>query len=623
MSLNRIIKATCPDCKKEFPFEIWQNINVQLNSEMRDKVFDHSIFNFTCPHCGSKGYTEYPFLYNDMKNAFMIQYCPEEDSIEDYKKALQEIIDSDSAIGALNNRYLRIVTEYFQLVEKIKIFESGYDDRLIELLKAHEIKELNANNPENNLAFALFDLRTHKHISPKNPVPTFVYIRKDGEESFDCPISIIPGAVRQVKDEYNYLDDKSFVVDTNWANKYVYTEKLTSNLFEVDFDSDLISDEGSGIATKLIGLLEEEELQKKYMDSLNDGEKKAIKKSPKVSTDKIDDSLKAFYRYTNFKTALKEMRRKTDFPYRDQIGFLFDKIDMHEFYVAYFNFSNELFPALGVYYIKALVHGAKFDSGYPFDFSVESRDRTIKSMAVVWYNKLNGEKENDIRVLKGYYNNSKAKSFALSVKNMCIRYNYQFDLPENDPLRFDPLVTDRMWKEHKILEFQLYDKRRAAETTTRELIEECNNQLLAHVLDIWKASFTKYDIGRCFEEIAGYFYGLAFYDNDLYRKAYINQVISSAYRPNHFGMMYIKKQYKSEISGNEFQTYEIESGLPIRANEKLHEMIFERFKDCEKSDDKFGQIYYLNLLYNYYDEKSQEALEIDKRLNKLLRSLEL
>ena len=254
MSLNRIVKATCPDCKKEFPFEIWQSVNIQLNPEMREKVFDHSIFNFECPHCGSKGYTEYPFLYNDMKNAFMIQYCPEDDSIEDYKKALQEIIDSDSAMGALNNRYLRIVTKYFQLVEKIKIFESGYDDRLIELLKAHEIKELNLNKPENNLAFALFDLRTHKHISPKNPVPTLVYINKDGEESFDCPISIIPGAVGQVKDEYNYLDDKSFVVDMNWANKYVYTEKLSSNLFEVDFDSDLISDEGSKIGAKLIGL---------------------------------------------------------------------------------------------------------------------------------------------------------------------------------------------------------------------------------------------------------------------------------------------------------------------------------------------------------------------------------
>ena len=151
---------------------------------------------------------------------------------------------------------------------------------------------------------------------------------------------------------------------------------------------------------------------------------------------------------------------------------------------------------------------------------------------------------------------------------MVVRYIYKYELSEDDPLHFDPLITDRMWEEHEILESQIYDKMRESPTTTKELKEELLGQSLAHVLDIWKVSFTKYDIGHCFELIAGYFFSLAFYDNELYRKAYINQVISSAYKPNNFGMMYIKKQYKTEITKNEFKTYEIETKLPTQRTTK-------------------------------------------------------
>ena len=67
MSLNNIISATCPNCKKEFPFEVWNCVNAQLNPEMREKVLNGSIFNFTCPHCKFSAHTEYPILYDDME----------------------------------------------------------------------------------------------------------------------------------------------------------------------------------------------------------------------------------------------------------------------------------------------------------------------------------------------------------------------------------------------------------------------------------------------------------------------------------------------------------------------------------------------------------------------------
>ena len=619
MSLNHIIKATCPECKKEFPFEVWQSVNVQLNPEMREKVLDGSIFSFSCPHCGIKGHTEYQFLYNDMKHGFMIQFCPDEDSVEECKNAFENIVKNDVATGVLNNSYLRIVTHYFQLVEKIKIFESGYDDRLIELLKAREIKDLNHKKSENHLALAFFDLRTHKHVSPKNPVPTLVYINEDGEEAFECPISIIPGAVGQIKDNYNYLDDTSFVIDAEWADRYVYSEKISSNLFDVEFDKNSISEEGTALASKLMKLIKNDENKKKLQDALEQTESQAVEKAAcSISSEQVFDALKAFYRYTNFNATLEAMKDNPKFPWRDQIGFYFDKIDMNEFYTEYFNITQDLFGVLPAFYVKALIHGAKFDPNFAFDFSVESRDRT--SLSVYWSNQLTGTKKNDSQVYKAYYKEHEGDTWALSAKNMCVRYIYQFDLPEDDLLRFKPLVTDSMWKAFESRSDRFYDIHNPPTEADKEKTMERN---LKQILEIWKVSFTKYDIGRCFEEIASYFYTKAFYDNELYRKVYINQVISSAYRPDHFGMMYIKKQYKDEISPNEFRTYEIETGLPTSANKEIEELIMNRYKECKEKEDMFGQVYYLNLLYNYYDENAKEALAIDSMLTELLRKIEL
>ena len=365
MSLNHVIKATCPDCKKDFPFEFWQSVNIQMNPEMREKVLDHSIFNFKCPHCGMEGHTEYPFLYNDIQHSFMVQYCPDENAIDEYQEAFNKIIESDANIGALNNLHLRIVTNYFQLIEKIEIFESGFDDCLIELLKAKQIKELNTNNPENKIAFALFELRPNKELNKKEPIPTLVYINEDGEEVSDCPISMISNDISKIQEDYDYNKKKSFIIDMDWANSIVYSEKISSALFDLEFDEDSYSNEGIVIAAKLLDMIDDEESKKNIQEALTGEESKCVYNPSEVSSDKVNEALQAFYRYTNFKAALEEIRRLQKYPWQDQLGFLFDNIDMNEFYTDYFKMTAHLFDTLCVYYIKALIHGAKVDPFYP------------------------------------------------------------------------------------------------------------------------------------------------------------------------------------------------------------------------------------------------------------------
>lgn len=228
MSLKNIITATCPNCKKEFPFEVWNSVNVQLNPEMREKILNGSIFKFTCPHCKFSDQAEYPILYDDMENHFMIYFCREED-VEENARQLKEIIAKikDSVPEEIfASSFFRITTTYIHFVEKIKIFESKNDDRLIELMKLDLLKDANRNNQENQTAFILFDMLPNEEFSPKVPVPSLVYYNENCEKESAFPISIIPGEVGKIKNEYDYLGDKSFVVGYEWAASYIFTEKV-------------------------------------------------------------------------------------------------------------------------------------------------------------------------------------------------------------------------------------------------------------------------------------------------------------------------------------------------------------------------------------------------------------
>ncbi len=619
MSLSNIITAICPNCKKEFPFEVWNSVNAQLNPEMRKKILDGSIFNFTCPHCKFSAHTEYPILYDDMENHFMIYFCAEED-FEENARQLKEIVNEikDSVPEKVfASSFFRITTNFAQFVEKIKILESGNDDRLIELMKLDLLKSAKRNNPKNQTAFILFDMLPNEEFSPNVPVPSLVYYDENGENESDFPINIIPGEVGKIKNEYDYLGDKSFVVDFDWAAHYIFTEKVRHNFFDVEFDKNEFSARGTNIAKRLLDLLDENE-KSEILDAFEDEEKAKIKNATgKVDEQKVFDSLKAFYRYTNFKNVLEELADNKKFYTRDSEEegrhFIFDVINMNEFYAEYFKISAKHFPPAVAYFVHAVIHGAKFDSNHPFDFYFRCRNT-----GKFWdeYD-FTGEKEHDIQIIKQEYEKRKDRENGLGYKNSAVRYIYQYELPPDDILRIDPLKTKQMWKEHEILssKFFCYDPNK---NPTAEERRANQRTYINDTLKIWEAAFTKRDVAKCFAEISDYFYS-----EGEYRKAWINLAVASAYAPQNIAFSSIKKQYRGEISSEEFKSYKEETGFPLGTNQEIESLINERYKKSCDENNLFAQVYYLNLFYNYYDEKSNDATKIDSLLNDLLRKIVL
>ena len=222
MSMHHIEQIKCPKCGKDADFEIWNSINVDLNPEMREKVLDGTLYDFKCQHCGHENKIAYPILYNDMTHNFMIYYC-DESGVKECEEALTNIMNDELAKEITKDARYRIVTNYFQLAEKIKIFESGFDDRMIELLKLDQIITCNKNKPENHLAFAIFDLIVNPHAKKKGPVPTLIFFNEEAEHVFDFDLSIIPGAIgKYFKDNYSSELIQETTKSENEERKYLF-----------------------------------------------------------------------------------------------------------------------------------------------------------------------------------------------------------------------------------------------------------------------------------------------------------------------------------------------------------------------------------------------------------------
>lgn len=126
MSLPCEMEVTCRRCHARQPVVFWQSLNASLNPEAREKLLAGSLHRFQCRHCGVEDEVLYTMLYHDMDRMLMIWLVLDEAEAE-----------AKSTLSGPHTReyQFRFVSTRNQLVEKIRIFESKLDDRVVELLK--------------------------------------------------------------------------------------------------------------------------------------------------------------------------------------------------------------------------------------------------------------------------------------------------------------------------------------------------------------------------------------------------------------------------------------------------------------------------------------------------------
>ncbi len=129
MSNTEMKKVSCPQCSHDNEVKIFKTVNATTDPQFREALLAGKLFGYRCEECGYEAALRYPMLYNDMKNRFMIYYIPEIER----EKVTDEALEKEYA--DLNDITRRVVSSFNELKEKIHIFESGLDDRAVEIAK--------------------------------------------------------------------------------------------------------------------------------------------------------------------------------------------------------------------------------------------------------------------------------------------------------------------------------------------------------------------------------------------------------------------------------------------------------------------------------------------------------
>lgn len=120
------IPVKCPYCGCTQNFDFVGSVNAESSPELKEKVVSGELFTCTCASCGKKNLACSDFLYHDPKEKLMILLTSSK-------------IRAESLPAGYTGRIVRSIGD---LIEKIKIFDSGLDDVVMELCKFVTVREL-------------------------------------------------------------------------------------------------------------------------------------------------------------------------------------------------------------------------------------------------------------------------------------------------------------------------------------------------------------------------------------------------------------------------------------------------------------------------------------------------
>lgn len=76
MSRKETITLNCPECGEPQQTVVWHSLNVTLDPQAKQELFEGRINVLSCEACGSSFKIDGPLLYHDMELEFAIQYYP-------------------------------------------------------------------------------------------------------------------------------------------------------------------------------------------------------------------------------------------------------------------------------------------------------------------------------------------------------------------------------------------------------------------------------------------------------------------------------------------------------------------------------------------------------------------
>ena len=145
MATTSLHSFRCPTCGTAFDVQRHDLVNVKENPELKASVLNGDIFLQECPRCGRRHLVGGPLVYLDPDEGVLVM-----------------LSDKPLTLADTGGYTARLVSRAGDLVEKVKIFDAGLDDRAIEMCKyvtkqeagkPMDLKFLRLDGADNELVF--------------------------------------------------------------------------------------------------------------------------------------------------------------------------------------------------------------------------------------------------------------------------------------------------------------------------------------------------------------------------------------------------------------------------------------------------------------------------------------
>ena len=207
MAITEIRPAVCMACgHKQSVLDVRQ-INVQKRPEIKQKIVQGTLFPMHCRACGAVLEKAQNCLYIDPALPLLLELA-----VPGEPCRLQEVQEGLGDTKAI----IRVVRTPEDMAEKLRIFDCGLDDRIVEIVRLLMVTQLTEQAPDL--------LESSPIFSAPHGEPQLTCLCRDGSERV-CPIT------RKLQSEIytQYLADRevqdTLVVDSAWVYRLLLSQK--------------------------------------------------------------------------------------------------------------------------------------------------------------------------------------------------------------------------------------------------------------------------------------------------------------------------------------------------------------------------------------------------------------
>lgn len=94
MSREIQVDVTCPACLFKDVVPVFTSVNVSMDPDLRDMIFDDELNRFTCPNCGKSSVLPVNLMYHDMDLKFAVWFRPQGELSEEERAVFGKVAQS-------------------------------------------------------------------------------------------------------------------------------------------------------------------------------------------------------------------------------------------------------------------------------------------------------------------------------------------------------------------------------------------------------------------------------------------------------------------------------------------------------------------------------------------------